>query len=238
MNPKGKDGHMKTYTQDEWTEIVNKSRGGTLHIDGVNIGKDLTIEYLRTTTKLSGTLEAWGSITADGIREITGRKQFSYTVGEGVSLVVDADETIKFKPTIPEGIVNPKTIPFKTWIADYIKSHNAEHKRNEDKIYNLEIVGCEVNHKGIVRALNARVTWGVVYGQFGRLTTDKSLEISRDVLWGTYCMSRDLLDDWTPNCFGDHYYHAYFTDGFDIVFADDGKYQCCRNPPPTVETAA
>lgn len=229
---------MKIYKQSEWTEIIDKSRGGRLVIDGVNIGKDLRIESLRTTTILSGTLEAWGGIRAEGITEIPGRKQFSYTVGEGVSLVVDADEDVFFHPTIPEGIVNPKTIPFKEWMADYIKDNNEKHKRNEDKIYKLEIVGCEVNSKGIVCALNARVTWGEVYGQFGRLTTDKSLEISRDVLGGAYCMSRDLLDDWTPNCFGDHGYRAYFTEGFDIVFADDGRYRCYKNPPPVLENAA
>lgn len=231
---------MKTYKQSEWTEIVNKSRGGTLYIVGVNIGKDLTIESLRTTTKLSGTMEAWGGITADDIVEITGRKQFSYTVGEGVSLVVDADETIKFNPTIPEGIVNPKTIPFKAWIADYIKKNNEDGKRNEDKIFRLEVVGCEVNYKGIVKSLNARVTWGEVYGQFGRLTTDKKLEITRDILWGTYRMKRndDIHDDWTPNCCGDHGYRAYFTDGFDIVFADDGKYRCYGTMPMCAEQQA
>ena len=231
---------MKTYKQSEWTEIVDKSRGGRLVIDGVNIGKDLRIESLRTTTILSGTLQAWGGICAKDITEIPGRKQFSYTVGEGVSLVVDADEDVFFHPTIPEGIVNPKTIPFKAWIADYIKKNNEECKRNDDKIYNLEIVGCEVNHKGIVHALNARVTWGEVYGPFGRLTTNKKLEITRDVLWGTYWMRRDddIHDDWTPNCCGDHGYRAYFTDGFDIVFADDGRYKCYKDPPPVLENVA
>lgn len=231
---------MNVYKESEWVEIINKSRGGRLVINGINIGKNLKIVSLHTTTILSGTLEAWGVIYAENITEIPGSKQFSYVVGEGVSLVVDADDDIYFKPTIPEGVVNPKTIPFKTWISDYIKKNNKEHKRAEDKIYDLEIVGCEVNSKGIVCALNARVTWGEAYGQFGRLTTDKKLEITRDILYGTYWMSRndDIHDDWTPNCCGDYGYRAYFTEGFDIVFADDGKYRCCGNPPPTLENVA
>ncbi len=230
---------MKTYKQSEWTEIIDKSRGGRLVINGVNVGKDLRITSLSTTTILSGTLEAWGGIYAEDIAEIPGRKQFSFTIGEGVSLVVDSDKNILFKPIMPEGIVNPKTIPFRTWLADYIKQNNEECRREENRIYNLEIVGCEVNRKGIVRSLNARVTWCKVYGPWGRLTTDKNLEITRDILYGIYRMKRndDIRDDWTPNCCGDHGYRAYFTDGFDVVFADDGKYRCYGEPPPVEETS-
>ena len=216
---------MKTYSQNEWTEIVNKSRGGRLIINGVNLAKDLTIESLRTTTILSATLEAWGSISAEDISEIDGRKQFAFTP-EGIALLVDADEKPRFVPVTPKGIENPKSIPFSKWIADYVKHHNATHRREDDQIDSISIVGCEINHNGIIRGLNAKVTWGRSYGPFGRLTTDKSLEIGRDILCGTYGMHRDsILDDWTPGCCGGNVYHAYFTNGFDIVYADDGRYR-------------
>ena len=216
---------MKEYKQSEWMEIVNKSRGGRISVYGVNLAKDLTIESLSTTTALSATLESWGKIFADNIKEIDGRKQFSFTA-DGISLVVDADKDIRFKPVAPKGIENPKTIPFSKWVADYIKWNNAVSRREEDKIHRLSIVGCEINHEGIVSALNAEVTWEKVYGSFNRLTTETQLEITRDILGWTYGMNRhdNIYDDWTPNCCGDHGYRAYFTDGFDIVYADDGRY--------------
>ena len=229
---------MKTYSQTEWTEIVDKSRGGSLRICGVNLAKDLTIESLRTIKILSGTLEAWGSICAADITEIQGRKQFAFTT-DGISLLVDAEQKSCFEPIAPKGIENPKVIPFAKWIDDYVKTYNAQCRRAEDTIYSIAIVGCEINHKGIIGALNAKVTWGGTYGPFGRLTTDKSLELSRDVLCGTYHMSRrdSIHDDWTPNCCGDYGYRAYFTNGFDIVYADDGKYTIYGNPLSSAKVA-
>ena len=219
-------------------KIVEENRGGRLCIDGVNLAKGLTISSLRVTRVLSGTLEAWERLYADDIKEIEGKKRFSFTA-DGIMLVVDADKDIKVNPIIPEGVENPTVIPFSKWLRDYVKKHNDENASDEEKIYSLTVEGCEIDHNGIIRALNAKVTWGKVYGSFGRLTTEKSLEISRDILGGTYNMRRNdsIYDDWTPNCCGDHGHRAYFTDGFDVVYADDGRYTINGKPPPSAKVA-
>lgn len=230
---------MKTYKQNEWIDIINKNRGGSLIINGVNLAKDFTIESLRIRTKLSGTLDAFGEISAEDITEINGNKQFVFTP-DGITLLVDADEKGRFEPIMPQELENPKTIPFAKWLADYVAHNNTMHRREEDKIDSISIVGCEINHKGIIHWLNARVTWGRSYGPFGKLTTEVHLELARDILDGTYDMHRNdiVYDDWTPTCFGDYGYRAYFTNGFDIVYADDGRYTVNGKPPKSAMKVA
>lgn len=215
---------MKTYSQAEWTEIYEKTHEGRLIVNGVNVDRKGLVKWLRTTTILSATLEAWGGIGVDEI-DVPGKKQFAIKGGE-VVLVVDADEPLKFEPVVPAKLDSPMKIPFKTWLQDYIECQNFRVRDDGGRICQMEIVGCELNGKRIINCLNARVTFEKVYGPFGRLTTDRHIEVGRDIMCGTYGLGRkeDRRDDWEPNCCGDHGYRAYFTKDFDVMWADDGRY--------------
>ena len=219
---------MKEYRQSEWTEIYEKTHEGRLVVNGVNVDRKGHVKWLRTTTIFSATLEAWGGIDVDDL-DVPGKKQFAIKDGE-VVLVVDADEPLKFEPVVPAKLENPMKIPFKTWLQDYIECQNFR-VRDDEKIWRMEIVGCELNGKRIINCLNARVTFEKVYGSFGRLTTDRHIEVGRDIMCGTYALGRndDIHDDWEPNCCGDHGYRAYFTKDFDVMWADDGKYHAYGN---------
>lgn len=220
---------MKEYRQSEWTKLVEEKEKGRLVINGINLNRKCSISSLRTTVIYSSTLEGWGTLSPESVG-IEGKKQFALRDGE-VILVVDADERFTVSPVPPvDKLENPMKIPFKTWLQDYIWCQNFR-VRDDDKIWSMEIVGCELNGKRIIKCLNARVTFGRVYGPFGRLTTNRSIEVSRDIMCGTYALGRndDIHDDWEPNCCGDHGYRAYFTKDFDVMWADDGKYHAYGN---------
>lgn len=219
---------MKEYRQSEWAKLVEEKEKGRLVINGINLNRKFSISSLRTTIIYSPTTEGWGILKPEWVG-IKGRKQFALRDGE-VILVVDADEPLKFEPAVPAKLENPMKIPFKTWLQDYIDCQNFRVGEDE-RIWCMEIVGCELNGKRIINCLNARVTFGRVYGPFGRLTTDRSIEVGRDIMCGTYALGRndDIHDDWEPNCCGDHGYRAYFTKDFDVMWADDGKYHAYGN---------
>jgi len=215
---------VKVYRQEEWIKAYDDDHGGHLVIDGVNIDKNGRIESLRTTRVITPTLSAWGSVRAENVG-IEGKKQFVFRDGE-VFLEVDSNESHVLTPATPCELENPHVIPFSVWLNDWKSCRNSRARSDEDRIAKVLIYGCELNGNGIIRWLNAKVTWGHCYGPFGPLTTEMSIEVGRDIMCGTYGMHREELahDDWEPNCCGDHGYRAYFTNDFDLVWSDDGRY--------------
>lgn len=216
---------MKEYRQSEWTKLVEEKEKGRLVINGINLDRKCLISSLRITTIYSSTLEGWGILKPEWVG-IEGKKQFALRDGE-VILVVDSDERFTVCPVPPvDKLENPRRIPMATWLKDYVDRHNSLHRREENKIYSLDVIGCELDGKMRIRWINACVTWARIYGPFGRSKTDKSIEVGRDIMSGTYGLQRKEMwhDDWEPNCCGDHGYRAYFTKDFDVMWADDGRY--------------
>lgn len=142
----------------------------------------------------------------------TGKRDYRLEDDGTVSLVEDGEERIVSKVR-PSNIVikNKKVIPFAKWLKDYVPVYNRIHKRKEDHIKGISVDGIEVGRDGIVKQL--RITKD--YGAFK--IDDVCLE-AKDILAFTYGLSRDCLDPW--RC------HSYFNENYDLIYDDDGKYDC------------
>ena len=216
---------MKVYSQEEWVKAYEEEHEGQLIINGANIDRDGMVKSLRTTTLITPTLSAWGGIDASCVNVEGKNKKFVLKDGE-ILLVVDSDKEYRFEPVVPCKLENPHVIPLQTWLKDWKDCMNGRATSDEDRVARVSLEGCELDGKGRIRWINARVTWDHCYGPFGPLTTDKSIEVGRDVMCGTYGMHRHgiISDDWEPNCCGDHGYRAFFTKDFDVLWSDDGRY--------------
>lgn len=141
-----------------------------------------------------------------------GKRDYRIEDDGTVSLVEDSEEKVVSKIR-PSNIVikSKKVIPFAKWFKDYVPVYNHIHIRKEYHIKGISIDGLEVMRDGTIKEL--RITKD--YGTFK--IDDVCLE-AKDILDFTYGLSRDCLDPWR--------YHSYFNENYDLIFDDDGKYDC------------